>query len=358
MKRALAASALLFTASVSAAVEGGSAPRDVFPALVIPAATSRALLPDRRLIAGFTKDYRVVVWDAMTGSQMFSVKGGRGFVSPRSDVVILGPEVWSLAGAGRLFTVFAGRKEPEASGFSKDGARLAVVNGEAEVWDLKARRLSARFATPGGRPSFLAFSDDDAFLAVGRDHRMEIYSIATGELSKVEVLAAVWPYEETHGHGFYTVVGKRGETFRVSSRADIIDSSSSGSILGAAEWQRDWLAGLASQTRPFAVSPRSREAARAVGDRVDIEVVDGREVKATLRGHSGKVTRVAFSPDRWTLASADENGEVRTWDELSGELLTVCRGLSGSVHSLAYSPDAQFLLAASSTSIAVFPVAP
>ncbi len=64
----------------------------------------------------------------------------------------------------------------------------------------------------------------------------------------------------------------------------------------------------------------------------------GRHLR-TLAGHSGSVTRAAFSPDGSRLATASTDGTVRVWDPSTGEQLLVLRGHDGRVSSVAFDRD-------------------
>lgn len=71
-------------------------------------------------------------------------------------------------------------------------------------------------------------------------------------------------------------------------------------------------------------------------------------VQLTLRGHTGTLQGIVYSPDGKRLATASNDGTAKVWDAATGKELLTLVGHSAQVKDVAFSPDGTRLATASS----------
>jgi DNA-binding beta-propeller fold protein YncE len=91
----------------------------------------------------------------------------------------------------------------------------------------------------------------------------------------------------------------------------------------------------------FGNDPRTR---KTFGELKVWEAATGRNL-LTLKGHTGNVWRVAYSPDGKRIVSG--GGELKVWDAATGQNLLSLKGHTWGVSSVAYSPDGRRIVSGS-----------
>lgn len=320
------------------------------PALAISEATLAAAIPDRRYVFARTKR-SVRVWDAGTGDLIADVKGKNSAIDPVRALAVLGTEIWDLKNRTRLAATGLRESAFNAAGITDDG-RFAVLGGtEVQIWDLRSRRRIRSVKAGSGDASFWALSPEARYLAVGQDEQFEVFDTATGRRVHRGALAAVWPFKSKPTKAFSEFIRDRAVDFTV-----IYEKASSHLAQPTVLWRADWATGRANMFNDY--MPSTGLAARIKDEDVEVLWAVEGSTQSILRGHKALVRKFAFSPDRWTIATGDDAGEVRVWDARSGKLLHRCLGIPGEIVSLSFSPDAQFLLASSSARVHVYAITP
>ena len=86
-------------------------------------------------------------------------------------------------------------------------------------------------------------------------------------------------------------------------------------------------------------SDGTRIASASVDETVKVWDAATGQVMLTLKGHTGAVSSVSFSPDGTRIASASEDKMVKVWDATTGQETLTLKGHVGKVNSVSFSPD-------------------
>ncbi len=106
--------------------------------------------------------------------------------------------------------------------------------------------------------------------------------------------------------------------------------------------------GHSARVSAIAWSPDGKRLASASDDKV-VQISDGRNGNTLLTydGHSGELYTVAWSPDGQYIASAGADKTVQVWSAITGKKIYTYKGHTAAVNAVSWSPDSKHIASAS-----------
>lgn len=370
--------------------------KELFSLRLSQSATSVAFSPDGKHVAYADQGGKAELLDAASGKPVFTLRlDGSARVAFAPDGKSIATVTDTDTKTVQIWDVPGGTEQAKLKGavvplvgvtFSPDGKRLAAIGsdgdqrlrGFAYIWDILTGRLIAT-CQPGPNPQAVAFSRNNAELAVSCNGQVTLWEAANGKQKlTINTPGQVFALEYSSGdqmllgamsgvvggQAFRGVVqvwnpmtgeetaqfshpGCRGAAFMEDGKRVI----SGGLNRSVQVWDvpgKKLLATLAEDLRPqelpvplaVAAAPDGSLVALATEERL-VQLRDGRTgaVKHTLRGHDDAVTCLAFSPDGQAVLTGSADKTARLWDAATGKELVTFKGHTNWVYAVAFDPE-------------------
>ena len=299
-------------------------------------AASVSFSPDSKRIVSGGWDHKIIIWDAVTGKQLLTLRGHKGRVgsvdfSPDGKRIVSGSQdktikIWDAAKGIELMTLY-GHEGPVNAQFSPDGNRVISVSydGTIRLWDSVSGENLITFR---GQGPVAMSPDGNRIASCSQDKTIKIWDPSTG----AELLKLIG-----HTNRVYSVAFSPDSKKIVSGGRDrmiILWDATTGREIRTFHGHR-------SRVKSVGFSPDGKQivSSGSWDNMIKLwDVATGEEIM-TLRGHRGHISYAKFSPNGDKIVSIGDDSTIKVWDLATCDNITQFKYHSGQVHCVTFSPD-------------------
>lgn len=302
------------------------------------------------------EDSAVRVWDLATGTCQSVWQEHQGWIraialSPDGETLASASfdhtiKLWEVDTGACLDTLTGHHKTVTSVAFSADGHCLASASYDhtIKLWDMTTGNCWQTFQKHTNLVWAVAFHPQERVLASGgEDYTARLWELETGYCTKT-----LQGYSNTiyaialHSPQRLLASAHEDQTIKLFDFNGPTASAKASSTAQIAPFRM--LRGHTGRVLSVDFSPTGHLLASAGTDRtIKLWNSDTGHLLQTLQGHQSWVWAIAFHPQGHLLASASYDQTVRLWNVATGDCQHTLQGHDSSVLAVAFSPDGQWL---------------